>query len=332
MIKTFVTGLLDEKKVDPTQPIDTLDNDPDVIDMEGQDNKEEEKTYLPRQIDTVTPLTLLLRKGTSKGDIATLVLLCKDDDLGEMFTLSHNYIVEDEEEIQNLYKVPFFEENNFVSTKIAADMIMREEKSYITDFQFNYEKSNVPNQQFYIDAVRNSKEDKDIYRFFMSPAVFTCIAYFDDFVCNPYENNHDVVLATTEGFLKENAPVDVFIVDRVDKIIEMANTNVGNNIAVVSKLMRYTADAAESIKVLSSYELEQKFNKKKFKDCTVQKLEENFTNDADQYLTDFMTFCHIKNIDKDYDILRVSNKNKETKIIFMDMDIRKELEEMIMNY
>lgn len=330
MIKTFVTGLLDEKKVDPTQPIDTLDNDPDIIDM--VDPNGEEESFISRQIDTVTPFTLLFRKGTSKGDIATIVLLCKDNDLDELFTLSHNYIVENEEEIQNLYKIPFFEENNFISSKIAADMVMREEKSYISDFRFNYEKDNVPSEQFYIDAVRNNKNDKEKYRFYMDPATFTCIAYFDDFICYPYENNHDIVLATTEGFLKDNSPSDIFIVDRVDKIIEMANTNVGNNIAVVSKFMRYTPDGTESIKVLSSYEIEQKFNKKKFKDCTVQKLEENFTNDADQYLTDFMTFCHIENIDKDYDILRVSNKNKETKIIFMDMDVRKEMEDMIINY
>ena len=58
---------------------------------------------------------------------------------------------------------------------------------------------------------------------------------------------------------------------------------------------------------------------------TVEKIEDTYMKDADQYLSIFTFNTTIDNIEKDFIIIKGKNKNDNNKLFFLDSNMRQNL-------
>lgn len=317
MLKSFIPKI-DKRTVDG--PLDTISNDKDDIIIDAEDDIKH------INIISSVPMSLIINKGTSRGDLAVLVFLCRGEN-NEIFTISHNYIVESDKDVDGMKLLPFYEYNSSITNKIAIDLIMKSSTSYITDLKFHYNKDE--EYPFMIRCITNT-EDQNIVFVHMKASSFSSMGYFDDFIINPYVNKHDIQVAAVEG--AKDSISDIFNVDKVDSILYMAKSNVKNNVSIVFKFYRYTSkDKVESIKVLCNYGVEKPFPNKKF-NSTIKDLEAMYTSDGDQYIMDFLFEVHIENLDKNFNVIKIYNKNGDAKLLLEDSDIISSMGDMIQKF
>ena len=64
----------------------------------------------------------------------------------------------------------------------------------------------------------------------------------------------------------------------------------------------------------------------------IDKLNNNFLKESDQYLQLFTEYARFSNIDKEYLVIKGENKDKDEKLFLLDSTLRIELESMINNF
>jgi hypothetical protein len=224
--------------------------------------------------------------------------------------------------------VPYHVLNNFPSFRICADIIINSFTAYITNFSFSYD-SNEEKYSYSIPAIEVNKDsivDKQV-KFYMSSDVFCSLKYIDNYMYECDVNNYELSMASISA--RENDEIsETIIVDKVDRIVAMAkikdSTTYAIEFAVISGENKYI--------ILSTFNLGKKFSRKKFKGMTIDKINDTFLQDSDQYLQIFSEFCRFDNMDKDYLIIKGKNKNGTNKIFMLDGTVRTEFETMIFEY
>lgn len=350
MRKTIITTLLEREKADPTVDVDVISNDNTdetladpilegenaVVDFASKTIGEVHvtKTYT---ISQVTPMTIMTTKSPDGKDIASLVLLCKDQYSDFTFCLTHNYIIENEEQKKQVEKNPIHDNVNYISKRLATNMVLRTLPVYITDLNFYYDKNyENPNEQFYMFAVPNKEENtRQIVKFNMSAEIFSVLAFLDDYIVSDSHNIHDLQIATIAGYKQADMLVTVNFVDNIDSIISLAPADEKNStdVAVVFKTIEFVDANTKAIyKILTAFNFGKKYPKKKFRGATLAKLEDEYGKDVDQYVSNYMIECRLKNLDKDYLIIKAKNKDGVCKLFFIDNDNQKIIEELIEMY
>ena len=118
------------------------------------------------------------------------------------------------------------------------------------------------------------------------------------------------------------------MVEKIDSITAVVqikkSTTYAIEFIVVNGENKYT--------ILSTFDLGKKFNRKKSKGITIDKLNNTFLKDSDQYLQIFSEFCKFNNINKEYLIIKAKNKDNINNIFMIDEDIKTEFEKMIFEY
>lgn len=339
MKNTFITTLKNREMLDPTVNIDTLSNDPqgDIVNEDSTINAtarelEEDASYVSKTfiISQVTPMTIMNETSPNGGRVCALVFLCKDRNHDFFFTLVHNYIVENDDQQRTVEQNPIHDMQNFISKKIATNMVLANLPSYITDMHFYMDQdTDIPHEKFFMYAVPN-REDRKIVKFTMTPEVFSSMAFIDDYIVSDSQNIHDLQVATIAGYDANKMLVTTHFVDNVDSIVSLAEVEKGSTtLAVVFKIIEFTKDKKESYKILTSFDFGKKYNKKKFRGNTVKNLEDNYATDVDQYLSSYMIECRLKNVDKDYLIIKGKNKDGLCKLFFLDNDIQQNIIDMV---
>lgn len=350
MRKTIVTTLLEREKEDPSVSVDTISNDnteelfdAEIIEEENSVLGTTKKDVLEPitvaktfKITQVTPMTIMTSKSPDGKDIAAFVLLCKDQLSDLTFTLTHNYIIENEEQKKQVEKNPIHDNVNYISKRLASNMIMTAIPGYITDFNFYYNKEAVnPNESFYMFAVPNKDDSRRVVKFEFSPEIFSVLAFLDDYIVSDSHNIHDLQIATVAGYKQSGTLVTVDFVDNIDSIVSLAPSAEKNStdVVVVFKTLEFVDSSTKNVyKILTAFDFGKKYPKKKFRGYTMTNLEENYGNDVDQYLSNYMIECRIKNLDKDYLIIKAKNKDGICKLFFIDNDNQRKIEELIDQY
>lgn len=350
MRKTIVTTLLEREKADPSVSVDTISNDNTEEFLAQQEQEAGEKAVLGfaekaldpvhvtkvHNVDQITPMTIMTSKSPNGDRIAALVFLCKDTYSDFTFTLAHNYIIENDEQRKQVEKNPIHDNVNYISKRLAANMIMNTLPGYITDFNFYYNKeADNPNEAFYMFAVPNREENRQIIQLNMSAEIFSVFAFIDDYIVSDSHNIHDLQIATVAGYKKSNTLVTVNFVDNIDSIVSLAPAaeKDSTDVAVVFKTLEFVDASTKNVyKILTAFNFGKKYPKKKFRGATISTLEEEYGKDVDQYVSNYMIECRIKNLDKDYLIIKAKNKDSICKLFFIDNDNQRKIEELIEMY
>lgn len=291
-------------------------------------------TYLVDEDDFIivaaTPLSLSVNK-TEKGNIATLAWLCKSKS-SKLFTFCTNYLLETDEEIEELEELPFHDKDKFISQLVANDMLMRELPSFVSDMQFSSTVDKLKeNKQFTIQGTSVSKSGiGQIATFTVSNDIFASFVFVDNYIYDNIINNYELTLSISNIAIEKEKVSDIFVISNINSIISMAGIDKkSNSIALTIKVINIDKEINT---LLCPFNIGVKFDKKKFKGITTKDLEDSFGSDADQFIHVFIATTRIKNLDKEYLIIKAINKNKESKLFFLDNDIRTQLETMIRDY
>jgi hypothetical protein len=346
MKKTIITTLLDREKVDPSTSVDTITNDhtedivPEYDELTGAQIVDvEAKPEIPDitviTVNQVTPMTIMTQKSPDGKDVAALVLLCKDTE-NNTFTLVNNYIIENDQQKKQVERNPIHDNVNYISKRLASNMIMSALPCYITDMNFYYNKeAEIPSEQFYMFAVPNDANDKRIIKFNLSSDLFSVIAFIDDYITSDSHNIHDLQIATVAGYKQSDMVIPVCFVDNIDSIISLAPSTEkdSTDVIVVFKTLEFVSSTEKNVyKILTAFDFGKKYNRKKYRGCTLKSIEEGYGKDIDQYLSNYMIECRLKNIDKDYLVIKAKNKDGRCKLFFIDNDNQKKIEELVEMY
>ena len=286
-------------------------------------------------IKSFTPLGFSTNTNEVVGTIGTLSLLCvsKSD---KIFTICTNYLFENEDEAEIVKAgLDFHDDSAFISNKFVNNILLTHINSFISDFKFIYNKDIDNEEKFDFKAkFVDQKEGLQscIYTFSVTSDIYIAMKFIDQYIFGGIINRHDVGTATVHGYnIKDNA-TEVIIVDRVDRVISLApaNNDKNNTNYAVEFVVKDSNNNSNTI--LSTFNLEQNFNKKKFKGMNIDKLGANYLAESDQYIQGFLTFDKLENIDKEYLIIFGVNKDNNNKIFFLDSTIRTELQTMISDY
>lgn len=280
-------------------------------------------------IVTATPFSMntLLDNTSSSPKIISSLFFIIQTKARNTYILYTSYLLEDEMEQEILNNSPFHVENNFSNFRICSDIIIKTLPVYITDFIFNDTEEN-GNYRYSIQAkeVINKELQKPI-RFYMTSDIFCSLKYIDNYIFEEDINNYELSMASISA-RELDIPSEVVTVDKVDRIIAMVpmkhTTTCGIEFVVVSGENKYT--------LLCTFNLGKKFGRKKFKGMNIDKINDIFLKESDQYLQLFSEFCRFDNIDKDYLIIKGKNKDGINKLFMLDGTVRVELEGMITDY
>ena len=350
MRKTIITTLLEMEKQDPSTSPDVVSNDDTeevfsgpVVDEDGAiidfENEAlgEIKITKSYTISQFTPMTIMTTKSPDGKDIAALVFLCKDNYTDLTFNLVINYFIENDEQRKAVEKNPIHDNVNYISKRLASNMILSALPCYITDMNFYYnKKADNPNEVFYMFAVPNKEENtRHVVKFNMSSDIFSALAFIDDYVVSDSHNIHDLQIATVAGYKPLDRVMAVSFIDTIDSIVSLApaSDKDSTDVAVVFKTLEFVDASTKNVyKILTAFDFGKKYPKKKFRGATIHDLEESYGKDIDQYISNYMIECRIRNLDKDYLIIKAKNKDGIAKLFFLDNDIQKKVEELIEMY
>ena len=277
-------------------------------------------------IDSIVPFYMNITEPREQT-IGTLFFIAQLSG-GKVVTIYSNYLIEDYTEREFIEETnPFFAANNFVSFKLAANMIINSQDTYVTDFKFNFDKDKLNDDKHAFSFKAIKSNGKKEVEFTMVSNVFAVIKYIDNYVFDAVINNYELSTAAITA-REGNNIFDVVIVDKIDRIIAMSQIKNSNTCAIEFVLI----SGEDKYTILSTFDFGTKFGRKKFKGINVEKLTSMYLNENDQYLQVFSEFCHFNNIDKEYLVIAGKNKDGVSKLFFIDSASRVELESMVGDY
>lgn len=301
-------------------------DDPNCTDMVVGEARTDMKDPDYFIITSATPLGLSTNN-LSKGDIVTLSWLCKSKS-GDMYTLCTNYIMDHPDiEKEIVSDIPFHDKSMYISQLAVNNMLLNNLDCYVTDMIFSTTSDMmIENTEFSVVGV--DLKTKERYEFFVSNTIFASMAYLDNYILDNTINHYEIMMAITSALSNnDNAMLADF--DENLHVVSMAPVDKSTSVAVIfeaksSDLKKYT--------VLVSFDVGKKFSRGKFKGMKVDKMEENFLKDGDQYLTVFTFITTIKNLDKEFMVIKAKNKNGEYKIFMMDTNCRQSLTDKVSEF
>lgn len=270
----------------------------------------------------------------------TLKLLCKDIS-GKLIVLVRNYGLESREELEAISALPMFEDNYFINTKIAADLLINALNTYSTEFDFTCNNLTVDNPEIYLTGKSINGGDIET-RFYITTDIYSAINYIDYYIFASISNEHDLCLATGVGYQAPSFS-PIFIVDKIEKIVNIApvdnkakkksfkKKDTSTAVGVIAKVSRFVSTTEREVaQVLIPLVLDKKFDKNKFKGKTMTDVMQSYCVDSDQYIsTLYAPDSRILGVDKEYTMIRGENKDHNTKIFLLDASTLEELDQMI---
>jgi hypothetical protein len=279
-------------------------------------------------INTIVPFAIYVSDyPDNEHKMASLYYLVQTNK-NEMLTIYTSYLIENEFEYENIKSYPFHIENNFINFRLCADLVLSSYPIYITNFDFNYNNDEEINK-FNFKAKRLTEEgEQETVEFAITSDIFASLKYIDNYIYDGFSTGYELGIASVTGRYKED-PAEIVIVDKIDRIIAIAPIEKHADTYAIEFLINRKDD---KYSLLTTFNMEKKFNKRKFKKISIDKINDNFLKEPDQYLQVFTEFAKIVNMDKEYLIIKGKNKDNIDKLFFIDSTIRTELESMIDNF
>ena len=317
-------------------------------------------------IKTATPYNIqLINHDPEKGQYgkAVLTFLARKDVEGskdQLVTFSIAYqITKDNEDF--IYDLDCVEDDeyDFIGRRILNKSLINYLDSYVVfDTKFateeNYDKEENP--YLTLDAVES--ESRKSVKLRMTTDIASCIMFVDSYIKEMIDNEHDFMLATTAGSKISPNAAKIFVVDKIEGIVEMAGAIVvdayeGKNpfkklhnklfkkkriydttVGLVLKVSKFVdKDTKETDFILTPFDVGVNFEQAKFRGKTLDDIQGKYFGDADQYVGTLMiTNTHLMGVDKDYMIIRGKNKDGQLRLFLFDQSIQEELRHLIDTY
>ena len=343
-----------------------MENINEPIDVESRVIEEEEH-YEPIKPDEdillckgAVPLYVsIVEKKDDKGEvvdtIAVTTYLCKGDK-EPLFVMNRVYSCKDELERASFECLPYAQyETDFVSRKIEANWIKKDLNSYTTNFQFylpeGFEKEKSPIVYTYGIAISDKHKQKIV----MNIDTFSSLLFLDKYpVTDASDNDHDLATAVVNSANIKDVNTELFVPTDL-KILSIADATiqdeplgfieklkakfskyekVSTNIAAVVKFEKpLTNGDKEYNTLLMGLDIGVVFDNDKFKGKTIEDIENSYFTDIDEYVSSFMIpDTKIYGIDKEYTVIRATNKNKDIKVFLLDKSISEEINNKINDF
>lgn len=281
-----------------------------------------EEFNIDSRIITKASLLALSQTDTEKGAIITVSWLCKAKD-GKMFSLCTNYLADNDEELETLNDLPFHDCNTYISHRSVVNMIMSEHETFVTDMHF----SKAENDEFFTIRAMSIGDEREEVIFRVPGSIFASFVYIDNYIGDEITNNYELNLAIVSAIEPGEENAEVLFVDKIDSILALAPTD--RRSTTVATVFKVIANGNQVYTILSSFNTGVKFKRDKYKGNSVEKIENTYFVDFDQYISSFMSTANIRNLDKEYMIIKAINKNNTTKLFFIDTTNKQILENMI---
>lgn len=287
-------------------------------------------------IDSITPLSLYCTDAGKKGVGAKIILIfLAKAKSGKLFTLNTVYQIEKEEEYKFAkMNIPFFNDRNNYNDEYSRQnidaMLKNTLPAFVTDLEVVSDSIlNNDTEYFKINGVYGNMDCSTTLIFSMRPAIFTCIKFTESYIKECILNNHDIIMSSAHGF--SNTLINLFVVDSVDSVISMAKVDrKTKDVTVLARVMYYVEKGVkEASSLLFTTNPGIKFEKSKF-NTTIQKINESYMEDSDQYLTELMFDTRIN--DKAYTCYLAQNKNKNYRLFLLDTTAQTDLSKMVMEF
>jgi hypothetical protein len=304
--------------------------------LNREDNLQEENSNIIQNkeyytIETTTPISMET-KTTTVGDISTVYWLCKLVN-GKLIVLCCNYLIESEAEKESLLdRIPFHEDRTFLNNKILCNMMLSNLPTYLTDFRYNEsenDKIEISAKLLKVDNDDNSSNN--IVYFSMSLELFSCFSYTENYIEGNILNYHDISLAILAGVQEPELETTLYNVSDID-ILSIVNIDKKKKSIAVLLRAKPKDDNKNCYNILVPFELNVKVDKKKSKGATIEKIQQNYLENEDEYVTLFIFESRIENIDKEYMFIKAKNKNNMTTIFAFDNAVKQILENKIIEF
>lgn len=290
-----------------------ITNDTELKDL---DTIEKKNIYT---IETVTPISIENKYIFSENVIVNY-WLCKLTN-GELIILCCNFITDIQEEKDILVKsVPYHEDNTFMNHSIMCNMLLSKFPVYLSDFLF-YESEDGKIEIVSKLLAKDNKVDENIVYFNFSLDIFATFAYTENYITDSILNYHDISLATlygarvpeTETVLYNISDIDILSVVSIDK----KKKSIGILLRTESK-----DEESTSYNILIPFESNVKINKRKTKGATIEKIQDSYLSNEDEYVSLFMFEARIEDMDKEYLFIKAKNKDEKSILFTMDSAVR----------
>ena len=285
-------------------------------------------------IDTIVPFSMNILDNPNNPDtkIASLFFIAKSKS-DYTFSIYTSHLLENDDEVESIKNIyPFHIDNNFSSFRIASNMIINSYKVYSTDFNFEYNKD-AEFYKFSIKAIRqDSKGLHETVQFNMISDVFAGLKYIDTYAYDLTLNNYELSIASlsAKDSTPDIVPTEMINANKLDRVVAMAP--IGKDSTTYGIEFVALDDNDNKYTILSTFNLGQKFNKKKYKGMDINKIQNNYLKEEDQYLQLFATYCRFNNIDKEFLIIKAKNKDGKHILLMLDSTVRIELQTLIGEY
>lgn len=250
--------------------------------------------------------------------LANLVWLCKDNN-DELFILNTNYVIESLEDDEMLKTMIIHNTRMFVGTTLVTSILVDSLKSYTTDFEMKKENSDIT-----MSAITS---DKKYITLKLSENIFASMKMMDSFILEGITNPHDISLASISAFTNDNDSIEFVEISKIESIVNISKIS-KNDIGVIFRV----ALSDEVVSLLVPFRVEFNIKRKKFKGLSMDKIQETYMSDDNQYVNEFCFNFKFSNIDKDYFCIKGKNKNNISKLFLLDSTTVIELKNLIESY
>lgn len=276
---------------------------------------EEKKIYT---IETITPLSVE-NKDILSENIITNYWLCKLSN-DNLIIMCCNFIVDDEEKEVLSKTVPYHENKTFMNHSIVRNMLLSKFPVYLSDFLF-YKSENNKVEIVSKLLSKDSEVDENIVHFNFSLDIFASFAYTENYITDSILNYHDISLATLSGAIVPEIETTLYNISDIDILsvvsIDKKKKSIGVLLRTESK-----DEELQHYNILIPFESNVKVNRKKSKGATIQKIQESYLLNDDEYISLFMFESRIENVDKEYLFIKAKNKDGKSILFTMDSAVR----------
>jgi hypothetical protein len=315
---------------------------------------------------TATPYKIMLSELAGK-EIALMIYLCRDTS-ERLFMINHAMYIENDEDRERIKDLPFSDDKDFVSSKVAVRELNTYLDRYITDMKFYLFTELTP------DAINSNKSNEvyfygrrlgspsDVYKFIIPINIYSTMSFIDSCVYNRTETEHDIALATLSSSKELSSSMSFFYATDIESIESMASADITRTyswferfklrfskeerdpvttIGLVFKTSREEKDCKEVATILIPFDVSVEFDESKYRGKTITDIQNEFFKDSDQYVSTFSVDKSIlyyrnkeKNIieSKEFMIIRGKTKDKMYYLFLLDSSMQNKLLEKINEY
>ena len=317
--------------------LDMLNKSPEMP-VDGNKNN----IPMPEKSIVIKNAVLSMITSSNRGDklYVTFVYTCRTED-DKLITVNTTTDIT-EEELDSIKAMETYFDNLAFETQFTMHYLRKYNDSYLSKFDFSTvddKYTTDKNPLLYTEATNIAT--KESVKLVVSPELFMSFTFINNYIlASEFESEVDLQSAMI-GALTEN-PADTSMKEVVDltidklapaKALKDGFFKKAATSDIVLKLDLSVKDSEDHIKLVTTFNVGEKFNAEKFNGTTSEDIIGNYLAEDNEYITSYMNSgARIENLGKEFLLIKSTNKNNENALIMFDEEMQKKLIDQIKNY